>query len=63
MCLIEPVIGPNIDALKNVAQYPIMASRNRRDEWPSRYVTAEIYHAFYAKTDITAFKERNASNR
>ncbi|KAL1931113.1 hypothetical protein VTP01DRAFT_10250 [Rhizomucor pusillus] len=36
MCLIEPVIGPNIDALKNVAQYPIMASRNRRDEWPSR---------------------------
>lgn len=49
MCLIEPVIGPNIDALKNVAQYPIMASRNRRDEWPSRYVTAEIYHAFYAK--------------
>lgn len=36
MCVIEPVIGANIDDLQVVAQYPVMASRKRRDEWPSR---------------------------
>ncbi|KAI9492049.1 hypothetical protein BDB00DRAFT_766060 [Zychaea mexicana] len=36
LCLIEPVIGDNIDDVEIRAQYPTMASKNRRDTWASR---------------------------
>ena len=36
LCLIEPVIGDNIDDVEIRALYPTMASKNRRDTWANR---------------------------
>ncbi|KAG2225786.1 hypothetical protein INT45_011454 [Circinella minor] len=36
LCLIEPVIGGNIDDVEIRAQYPTMSSKNRRDTWANR---------------------------
>ena len=36
LCLIEPVIGSNIDDVEIRAQYPTMSSKNRRDTWANR---------------------------
>lgn len=35
LCLIEPVIGDNIDDVVVREQYPTMASAKRRDTWDS----------------------------
>ena len=36
ICLIEPVIGSNIDDVEVRAKYPTMASYKRRDTWDSK---------------------------